>query len=134
MKTRDEPYVSIGLICERVLVEKDEVQSFVRIVDMFNVPPGRAAEIRLILVAGLKSDVLTGPYEIVVELQGPGEAKPIKTDTFLVHLQGGGRGANLVVNLALKLTDRGVFWFNIKEKSTGTVLTRVPFTIRDQAN
>ena len=139
-KPKARPYVQVAALCERVLTEKDNVQSLIRIVDCFAVatpptdllPEGATPIISMQLVVALKGcGELQGDYEVTIQLRGPtkvNELAKVKVSFTGDHAH----GTNILMNVALGVSNYGdcsfdVLWY-------GDLLTRVPFKLIPQTN
>ena len=130
------PYLVAALICERLLTEKDNVQSLIRIVDRLNVQaagpdaPEQMPDVpfNYIFFLALKSGAATGPVPVKVTMTLPSgleHSGPLFEGT--VHFEGGTRGHNQVTNLRGTFKHAGPYWFNvyIDEK----LITRTPMEV-----
>src|SRR5712692_2849992 len=118
-----KPYVSVACVCEKAIIEPDNVTSLIRIVDTFHLqvpagplPPGVGGVVGLTVFVAIKSGDVTGQHEIGLVLRKPtGKREP--TQKWPVVLTGGEQGANLKIdfNLVLKgeATDFGLYWFDV---------------------
>ena len=122
------PLIAHAVLCEKVLVETDGVLTLVRVVDQLNVAPGSPAIVRLYLVLGFKSETDAEQLGLKVRMQHPdGHEDPMLG--FDLDLAGSGGGSTLFVRLALSLTERGLYWFNVR--LSDLVVARVPLRIAD---
>ncbi len=130
------PYLQAALFCERVLEEKDDVKSVIRIIDRMRVqasgtgPPQVMPEFQRDLVAFLifKSGDARGPVSIKITLTRPSgltDANPVWHGT--VHFEGGSRGNNLTLRLRISFRDAGPYWFNVYVEDR--LATRMPFEV-----
>lgn len=131
------PHLAAAFLCERVLQEKDNVQSFIRVVDRFAVaklpagaqlPPGMTLPtIQAQLVVMLKAgDLTAGQYKINVTLVKPDKTEfPQEVEVFLNGSED--NGISLTVPLVLPNPDEGLHWFDISFE--GHLLTRVPMRV-----
>ena len=130
MDTKNKvPYVAAALFCEKVIQEKDDVITIIRMVDTYqlNPPPGVQATIQPSLLVTLKSGELTGKGEVAVSVSKPSGGKPTEARTFPVLLKGGVHGVNLITSLSIRVTEDGLYWFNILWN--GALITRIPLRI-----
>ena len=128
------PYLNAALICEKVLQEKDEAISIIRVVDRVTVTsaasslPGNMQSISLNLNAFLsfRSGAAKGKNTIkwVMEepsgVRGPEQLLP-------ALFEGEDRGTNFILSLPLTVNQEGVYWFDIFLEDQ--LLTRVPLRI-----
>lgn len=129
----DHPYVSAALICEKVLQEKDESITLVRIADriQYNIEgPGLPPNIKpMIAVQGfisLKSGPITGEHTVSIVAENPdGKRKAIWGAA--IKLLGKDQGNNIIINMNLGIDHDGLYWFDVLFDDAS--LTRIPLTI-----
>jgi hypothetical protein len=133
------PYLSAAFLCEKLLQEKDNVASAIRMVDVFNVhipsnlPADAVPQIVLILFAAFKApDGPGGTYRVTVRLYSPSgnEIRGKEPASFSVVLNSEQLGANLIMNVALAATEFGKFAFHVLVDDEE--ITRVPFILQQQ--
>ncbi len=127
------PYVTAALLCEKILQEKDNVLTAVRIVDQITVQrpsavAGLTPAIQMNALVMLKSGDVTGPSEITVKLRSPrGKIMEIP-DKYSSLLTGGVQGQNLALTFIVEIKDEfGLFWLDVYWN--GEVLTSIPFNL-----
>lgn len=128
------PYLQIGVLCERVLQERDGVLSLIRIVDRFtqrtvgqNVPERMPPlPINATLVLSLKSGFARGSYQIHVKLRTP-SGRELPSHSLPVLFEAPHRGHNLIVPFELEAQEEGVYWFDISLNDR--LVTRIPLQI-----
>jgi hypothetical protein len=127
----DGPYLTIAVLCEKVLEEKDGVPSLIRIVERFNItgqPPSmQPTVISPMLVIGLKAGMFRGQAVIQVQPVPPsGEPRPALR--LLVHFEGDDdRGVMVRGQLQFLVTEPGLYWFEIK--LFDALLTKIPMRV-----
>lgn len=131
---RARPICVALVVCERVLIEKDNVLSAIRIVDTLCVPPsgeralGQPVEFgNLTLLAIFKNAGAHGEFHIQLSSIGPSGANhPIgeAQGHFEGPLQGGG---SIVVPLRLYWEDYGLYWIELTLENN--VVARSPFRV-----
>lgn len=130
------PYLNAGLICEKVLQERDGVLSIIRAIDRITIaamsagtpapetmPPSNVA---LTLVLILKSGLFKGTAAVRLGIYSPsGQAMgESSTDVFF---EGDDRGINLVSPMQMQVEEDGLYWVEV---SCGDqLLTRIPFRV-----
>jgi hypothetical protein len=127
------PYVSMAVLCEKVLQEGDGVLSVIRVVDRLILSPGPGAPekmppvpINMPAVISIKSGMLTGQFTIRLTVQMPdGQEKDV--GTFPVLLEGADRGHNFIVNLVFQAEEQGLYWFGVYLEAQ--LLTRMPLRV-----
>ncbi len=132
MSERARPLVNAAFLCERILTEKDNVQSFVRVVDTFTltVPVGTTQfPVQTWLAVILKSGAAKGKYTLRFRLHAPsGKTTSLGDDEIPFALEGGERGVQIGTLLTLLLDEQGIFGIDVLVD--GEALTRVPFRVR----
>lgn len=142
------PYLAAALMCERVLEEKDQVLSIIRVVDIFYVQPfpkdfPKEAQAGAPFVAMLcfkKSFAETSPIKHTVSLilHGP-SGTPIKpagqTEETLIAsfvFEAEKTAANIVVNTLLSADkiEFGTYWYQVTVD--GEQVTRIPFKVLER--
>ncbi len=130
------PYLVAAVICEKILQEKDETISVIRMVDRFNVTVNALGSpenlppipINLGLLISLKSGEARGIYTVKLRIVSPSGLQTLPDQLLPVLFEGGeDRGANLILNLNMVIDQEGVYWFGIFLEET--LLTRVPLRV-----
>ena len=137
MSFEQGPYLEVAAFCERVLHEQDGVLSLIRVIDRVThtvVGPDAPLEMepfdyQMVLVLKLKAGEARGRHEVKIERELPSGLRETETaPSWTVHLEGGNRGADLVMNVAMRFEVEGLYWFNVY--FDGELLTRMPFEVR----
>lgn len=135
------PHLAAAFLCERILQEKDNVPSFIRVVDRFTVPvpPKLPAGMQLMappvlqfmLVVSLKAGSLpAGKYALRVKLVKP-DGTQMQDNTAHVFINGGDdNGALVGMPSALVNPEEGLYWFDIYFEDG--LLTRIPMRVLHQ--
>lgn len=128
------PYLIAALLCEKVLQEKDETISVIRMIDRvvvtvnaFGSPeilPPTAVNISALI--SLKSGSAKGRGTIKVRVETPSGLK-LPDQILPVLFEGDDRGVNLIVGLNMLIDQEGVFWFDVLLDEQR--LTRIPLRI-----
>lgn len=127
-----KPFVQIACICERVLLEKDDVASAVRIVDTITLTPetlpdGVTPVVELTAFICLKSGPVIGNYDVGLVLRYPsGKRGPVRK--WPVVLNGQEHGANLRMKFMLNKPEIGLYWFDVLWSDEP--LTSIPFRLQ----
>ena len=129
------PYINAAFFCERVIEERDGTLSAIRIVDRItNMAVGTgtpaampAMPVNLALLIALKPGRALGRHDVQITAERPSGIRTDMASALSVNLEGGDRGANLVMNLSLVVTEEGLYWFDVVVDET--VLTRVPLRV-----
>jgi hypothetical protein len=124
------PYIAMAVICERVLQEKDDVLSLIRVVDRFFVH-GTAKEMPPSVVQGnivitMKSGFYKGKLEIKLRGATP-SGKPLPEREFPVLFEGDYRGIGIVAPFQLTLDEEGLYCFDVLLEDA--TITRVPMRV-----
>jgi len=130
---KPRPYVTAALLCEKVLQEKDESISLVRIADKLQyrfegpgVPPGLKPAIALQGFVSLKSGPVVGPHRVSVVIERPaGDRK--EALSYEMNFLGEDQGQNIILNLSLGIEQDGLYWFDLLFDEE--LLTRIPLTV-----
>jgi hypothetical protein len=125
------PYLIAALLCEKVLQEKNEVISIIRMVDRITltVPASEALPLlplNLTLFLAFKSGSARGSNTIKLSIEPPSGIR-LPEQLLPVFFEGEDRGSNLILTLNIVIDQEGVYWFNIllEEK----LLTRIPLRV-----
>jgi hypothetical protein len=129
----DKPWVTAALLCERVIQEKDESLTIVRIADKLQYQiqgQGLPQDIKpMIPVQGLvsiKAGPATGDHTIKIFAERPnGERKQIHAQP--VKLLGKDQSQSIILNLGIGVDVDGLYWFDVFFDDE--LLTRIPITI-----
>lgn len=128
-----EPYLKVGVICERVLEEKDGVLSLIRLVDKFTIAitgkespdqlPEGVANLTIVMswAGGL------GRHEATFNITSPGGGVQPSPRSWSFNLDSLNRGHNIIVTLPVRITNPGVYWieFVLNDK----IRSRIPFQV-----
>ena len=126
-----EPYLKFGLLCERVLEEKDGVLTFVRVVDRFTLTakgrglPAKLPPMPLNVTAAMGWWGGLGKHVAQINIVTPtGTWQSPEFNIFLDSLE---RGQNVVASIALQVSQEGLDWAEFL--LNGRVKSRMPFRI-----
>jgi len=132
---KPRPYVTAALLCERVLQEKDESLTLVRIADRLQydvqgvgvaLPEGLKPVINIEGLVSIKSGPVTGDHTIDIFLQRPnGDRKAVAT--FPVKFLGKDHSQNLILKMGVGIQQDGLYWFDVF--FDGEVLTKIPLMV-----
>ena len=134
-----KPLVAAACACDKVLVERDNTATLIRIVDTYTfptpttaIPPSSRPAVSFTLFISLKSGDLTGQHEVGLLLRQPNGKSP-PAQRWPVVLNGGEHGVNLTVDFTLAgepgaMPEMGLYWFDVL---WGTdVLTSIPVRLK----
>lgn len=133
---KPRPYVTAALFCEKVLQEKDEVISVMRIVDHlqysfegYNVPATVKPAINVQALVSVKAGPALGEHLITLELEKP---DGVRKEVFAapVSLTSPDQGQNVIAGITIGADVDGLYWMNVMWD--GEILTRVPLKITRQ--
>lgn len=120
-KRKRGPFLSVAVLCEKVLEEKDGVKSAIRIVDRVThtavgqKPPKEMQpfDYNLTLLLKFKSGWARGSQSLRIEIIKPsGESStPVQQTLFFEGEED--RGVDIVGNLTIKFEMTGIYWFQI---------------------
>lgn len=129
------PFLCAALLCEKVLLEQDGVASAIRIIDRVTrtvagpKPPEEMEpfEYEATLMVILKAGWTHGSYPLRIEMiRPPGETQVLLQQT--VFFDGGeDRGVNVVSRMRLKLSQEGLYWFEVI--LSDRTLTKIPMRV-----
>lgn len=128
------PFLAAALICEKVLQEKDNVFSVVRIIDRLThtiQAPAMPADLpkisfQFVVFLSFKAGSARGRHQIEVVSEAPsGQRKPLFNTSAL--FEGEDRGHNLVVRTGMEFDAEGLYWFDVLVD--GSLMSRMPFRI-----
>lgn len=128
------PYLKMACFCEHVLREMDGVTTIVRIIDRLThteskpdapteMPPVKY-EMKLIIM--LVPGSALGRHEVKIERELPSGIRD-KPVTVTVQMEGGNKGANIIMDIKMKFPIEGLYWFNVYVDDA--LLTRLPFQV-----
>lgn len=125
------PYLTAAFICERLLLEQDGVVSAIRLIDraFFVTGPDGAplvAEMPLTLTVMLKSGAARGSYTVRIEVEKPSTERMQMLEA-PVFFEGEERGANIVLQTAMRPDGPGLYWFDVSFENE--LLTRIPLRV-----
>jgi hypothetical protein len=137
------PYLAFATVCEKVLQEKDETLSLIRMVDRVtvNIPSpdvfaaGAHLNLPIVVAIGFKSGEFRGTRELDLRLHTPGgeivrtEGTPLPIRVFF---RGEETGANFIMTLMLDASSEGLYWIDVL--LDGAVVTRLPLRIAHQSD
>lgn len=127
------PYVAIAVFCERMLHERDNVVSLIRVIDRVimsvsadapeEMPPFQTT---LTLVLSFKAGFARGKYRVTVRPNAPsGEILPEVSMPAL--FEGDERGVQHQIGLTMHFKEEGLYWFDVLIEDA--IITRVPLRI-----
>ncbi len=129
------PYLSTAVFCEKVLQEKDGVVSVIRIVDRFILtasgpqPPEKMPPMTIATTAFLsfKSGFAKGSHTVKLVSMDP-SGRPAGPEALLpVFFEGDDRGANITVNVNLRVAEEGLYWFEVLLGER--LITKIPLRV-----
>jgi len=128
------PFLKMACFCERLLREVDGVATVVRVIDRLThtdskpdapteMPPV-TYEMKLVIM--LIPGQALGRHDLKVERELPSGIieKPI---ALTVQMEGGNRGANIVMDTKMTFPLEGLYWFNVYLDDV--LLTKIPFQV-----
>ncbi len=134
---RDGPYLGMAILCERVLQEKDNVLSAIRIVDKIiqtaigpdSLEMMRPIAISLFAIISFKSGKSSGKYNLKVIPNTPSNEK-MQEYSMPIVLEKDGKSANVIINLNLLVKEEGLYWFDVL--LSDEFITKIPLHIEYQ--
>ena len=129
------PYLSVAVLCEKVLQEKDGVASVIRIVDRFILtasgpaPPEKMPPTTITTTAFLsfKSGFAKGSHTVKLVPKDPSGRSAGPEALLPVFFEGEDRGANIIVNVNFRVQEDGLYWFEVLLGER--LMTRIPLRV-----
>jgi hypothetical protein len=128
-----EPYLKYGVICERVMQEKDDVISLIRIVDKFTItitgrePPDQLPEAVKVFTIVMCWAGGLGTHEATFNIQTPGGEVQPSPQSWSFNLDALNRSHSIIVTLPVRITKPGIYWVQFVLNSE--VKSRIPFQV-----
>jgi len=130
-RTKKRPWLSVAVICEKALIEKDFTPSLVRIIDILTVesdapemPPG---VLKFTLFMLFRGGPAVGTKTLEIRGISPSGKKLIEHQRELEFF-GDERASIVDVQMQMSVTNQGLYWFEIR--LDGNLETRVPLRVR----
>ena len=128
------PYLVAALLCEKVLQEKDETISVIRMIDRITLTVNALGSpetipstiINLSALISLKPGSARGKGIVILRVETPSGLK-LPDQLLPVLFEGDDRGVNLIVAFNMVIDQEGVYWFDVLLEEQ--LLTRVPLRI-----
>ncbi len=133
-----KPSVKLACLCEKVLTEKDGVQTLIRVVDQFSIRPvppkvleASSPQIELTLVVALSSHgMVTGKHDLGVQVFGPTKAAGDVQHLEVEFQPGWTAGVSLVATVQVAVV-KNFGDCRIEVSFDGELLTVIPFTLSE---
>lgn len=130
----DGPFLIAAIICEKVLQEKDDTVSIIRMIDRvtLTVPAIIAPEklppttVNLNAFISLKSGRARGSHTLKLVIEAPSGIRQPE-QLLPAFFEGEDRGANLIIALNMTVDQEGLYWFDIFFENQ--LLTRIPLRV-----
>jgi hypothetical protein len=128
------PYLAAALLCEKVLQEKDDTISIIRMIDRITLTVSAlgspetipSTTINLSALIALKSGSARGRGTVKLRVETPSGLK-LPDQLLPVLFEGDDRGVNLIVAFNMVIDQEGIYWFDVLLDER--LLTRVPLRI-----
>lgn len=128
------PWLQAAVFCEKVMFEKDNVASLIRLVDRFTItasggaPPEKMppANIKIMAFLYFKAGIARGSFEVNVVAHDPSH-RVVAQLMLPMLLEGEDRGAQIGAEMNLQITEDGLYWFDVL--LGGRLVTRMPLRI-----
>ncbi len=129
------PYLTMAVLCEKVLREQDGVLSVIRIIDRLThtvigsslpdtLPP---FDHQLVAALSFKSGQARGRAIVRVVIEQPSGMRLPQEIVQHVHFEGAERGINVLADLSLRLSQEGLYWFDVFLDDR--LFTRIPLRV-----
>jgi hypothetical protein len=128
---KPRPYITAALLCEKVLQEKDESVTLMRIIDKLQdrvegLPMGVHPAVAIQGFLSLKSGSVTGEHTVKVVVERPnGDRKEVFE--YPTNFLGKDQGQSIILQMGLGITLDGLYWFDVLFDEE--VLTRIPLMV-----
>lgn len=135
------PFLTMAVLCEKVMVEQDGNLSVIRITDTINRPgigpdapremPSFVAD-SLTMIVVLRAGQAKGRFGIKVQPETPDGLRALPPFETGIQLVGGPWGASVVMPFGIEIEHEGVYWFDVSltgPKQPDKLLTRVPLEV-----
>lgn len=127
---RKTPHLATAVLCEKVLQEKDEVTSLIRVIDTINLsgeartlPPG---VIVFNIVVNFKSGEARGRRRLRIVGRAP-SGKKVAAYEHALEFKGDEHGVSVVALTRMSVTEKGLYWFDVLVNRE--MMTRIPLRI-----
>lgn len=135
------PHVSTAFLCEKILIERDGVPSFIRVANRFTVPvfsgqapPGVQIPQQIIqttlVISLISGDLGGGKQNIKVRMQKPDHSYMSEQSLPVFFNGGDDQGALVALPIVLASPEEGLYWFDVSLE--GVPLTRIPMRVLHQ--
>lgn len=126
------PYIQVAAFCEKVLEDKTNVVSLIRLIDTLTHTEARPdapeemppVTYPLKLVIMLKPGSARGRHELRIVPELP-SAELLQPFTSSIHLAGEERGANVFADMPFTFKMEGLYWFHVYLNDV--LFTKIPF-------
>jgi len=133
----EKPYLAAAFFCEKILYEKDDVLSAVRLVDTFfvtlppNLPEEATPVIQLTALIGFKQAAPSDKpekHQLQILMHAPSGPKSLQAaPDILFKPNEQAAGANIVLHIATNAKEFGLYWTDVL--LDGELVTRIPFKL-----
>ena len=114
------PHLAAAILCEKILQERDETISLIRMIDRISVTvnASEAPEtmpptvINIMALISLKSGSARGRATVKLRTETPSGLK-LPDQLFPVLFEGEDRGVNLIISINIIAEQEGVYWFSV---------------------
>jgi hypothetical protein len=139
-KTPNKLRLAAAVLCERVLLEKDDVASVIRLVDTFYVtvpkelPAGANAAIPLTLLLSFKrsDEPDTNIHQAKLKMQPPtGPIQDLPLDITFFFKPGDVASSNMIINIMFGVKEFGRFRLDVFVDGEGPI-AEIPFMLLEQ--
>lgn len=124
------PWVQIAAICHTALLENTGAMSVIRVTDRITVagvtPDMQPQPLQLTVAILLKAGDMIGQYNVRIRVRSP-QGQETMGQPILFLFEGGDRGVQVVLPMAMIATEPGTYWFDLLIEDD--VLTRMPLTV-----
>ena len=130
----DGPYLNVAILCERVLIEGNGLFSPIRILDRMTVTrlPGTPTDtepppVSLTYMVMFRVGNVRGQHQVAVRLRTPSGLRQADITQTVLFEGDDERGVTTLVPMNLKLTEPGLYWFELL--LDGDMVTKTPLRV-----
>lgn len=137
----DKPFVALACACERVLEEKDNVWTVVRVVDIFyirsseqsqNVPDEVEPGISFFLAISLRAVDLLGSHRLSLIMRRPDDTEDAVVDGKAVEITESPQNINIKARMVVGTKLPGFYFVDVLWN--GEALTTIPFRLLERTS
>lgn len=127
------PHVAAAFLCEKILMERDGVASFIRVVDRFTIAGPDAemvkpAPLQTTLAVSFKAGSAKGKHRIKIRVNKPNNGGTLAESEVPVYFEGAEEHGVLVgMPMMLVIQEEGLYWIDVRFEDA--LVTRIPLRV-----